>query len=103
VTKSLQQLEAEYLADTGMRPVVVAADHPQGALGYINPKTGRIEIYSGERFGSAARAEELFHYQQLKARGLLGKTEAEIGPKVIQEMEVEVEGMLRNAGFQPRR
>jgi len=33
----------------------------------------------------------------------VGKTEAEIGPKVIQEIEAEVEGMLRNAGFQPKR
>jgi hypothetical protein len=103
VTKTIHELEAEYLADTGRRPVVVAADHPEGALGHINPKNGRIEIYSGERFGPAARAEELFHYQQLKARGLLGKSETEIGQKVIQEMEEEVERMLRNAGFQLRR
>jgi hypothetical protein len=101
--KTLQQLEADYFKATGRRPVVLDADHPQGALGYIDPKTGHIELYSGERFGSAARAEELFHYQQLKARGLLGKTEAEIGPKVIQEMEQEVEQLLRNAGFQPKR
>jgi hypothetical protein len=102
--KTLQQLEADYVKGTkGRRPIVVDADHPQGALGYIDPRDGQIYIYSGERFGSAARAEELFHYQQLKARGLLGKTEAEIGPKVIQEMEVEVEAMLRNAGFQPKR
>jgi hypothetical protein len=45
----------------------------------------------------------LFHYQQLKARGLLGKTEAEIGPNLIQEIEQEVEGLLLNAGFQPKR
>jgi hypothetical protein len=101
--KTLQQLEADYFKATGRRPVVLDADHPQGALGYIDPKTGYIELYSGERFGSAARAEELFHYQQLKARGLLGKTEAEIGPKVIQEMEQEVEQLLRSGGFQPKR
>jgi hypothetical protein len=45
----------------------------------------------------------LFHYQQLKERGLLGKTEAEIGPNVIRDIEQEVEGLLRTAGFQPKR
>jgi hypothetical protein len=102
-TKTIAQLETNYFKDTGRRPIVLEDDHPQGALGSIVPKTGQIELYSGERYGSAPRAEELFHYQQLKDRGLLGKTEAEIGPKVIQEMEQEVETLLRNAGFQPKR
>lgn len=102
-TQTIQQLEADYFRDTGRQPVVLDADHSQGALGQIDPKTGRIELYSGERFGFAPRAEELFHWQQLRDRGLLGKTEAEIGSKVIQEIEQEVEVLLRNAGFQPRR
>ena len=33
--------------------MVLNVDHPQGALGHIDPKTGRIELYSAERFGSA--------------------------------------------------
>jgi hypothetical protein len=103
VAKTVQQLEADYIRATGTRPVVLDADHPQGALGFINPENGRIELYSGERFGPAARAEELFHWQQLSHRGLLGKTEADIGPNVIQEIEREVEGLLRNAVFQPKR
>jgi len=101
--KTLQQLEADYLKGTGRRPAVLDADHPLAALGHIDPKTGRIELYSGERFGAGARAEELFHYQQLKLRGLLGKTEAEIGSKVIQEIEQEVEGLLCRAGFRAKR
>ena len=95
--------QAEYFAVTGRRPVVLEVDHSQGALGYFNPKDSRIEIYSGERFGPAARAEELLHWRQLRDRGLLGMTEDEIGPKVIHEIEQEVEIMLRNAGFRPRR
>lgn len=103
VAYTLRQLEADYFKTTGMRPVVLDADHPRGALGYINPKNQRIELYSGERFGPAARAEELLHWKQLRDRGLLGKTEAEIASKVIQEMEQEVEQLLRDAGFQPKR
>lgn len=83
--------------------MVFDVDHPEGALGRIYPETSSIELYSGERFGSAARAEELFHYQQLEARGLLGMTEAEIGAQVIREIEAEVEDLLRDAGFRPRR
>jgi hypothetical protein len=101
--KTGQQLEADYFKAIGRRPLVLDDDHPQGALGSIYPKTGQIELYSGERFGSGRRAEERFHFQQLQARGLLGKTEAEIGQTIIQEIGQEVERLLRSAGFQPKR
>jgi hypothetical protein len=101
--RTVQQLESEYFRVTGRRPIVFDADHPMGALGSIYPDSGRIELYSGERFGPGARAEELFHWTQLGHKGLLGKTEAEIGPTVIQEIEQEVEQLLRIAGFQPKR
>jgi hypothetical protein len=103
VARILLQLEMEYFEETGKRIIVTDDDHPQGALARIDSKSGIIIIFSGERYGTAARVEELFHYRQLKARGLLGMTEEEIGSEVIDEMEVEVETMLRNAGFQPRR
>lgn len=101
--KTLQQLEADYFKATAKRPVVLDRDHPQGALGHIDPQTGNIELYSGERFGPGARGAELLHWKQLRDRGLLGKTEAELGAKVIQEIEQEVEQLLRDAGFQPKR
>ena len=101
--ESIRDLEAIYFADTRRRPLVLTEDHLAGALGYINPLNARIELYSGERYGPAARAEELLHYKQLKDRGLLGKTEAEIGIRVIAELEIEVETLLRQAGFRPRR
>jgi len=58
--------------------MVAGFEAPFDTLGYINPENGYIELYSGERFGSAARAEELFHFRQLKARGLLGTAEENI-------------------------
>ena len=86
----------------GERPIVLMLTIRKAPLATSTPRRPN-RLYSSERFGSAARAEELFHYRQLKARGLFGKTEDKIALDVNQEMETEVEGMLRNAGFQPKR
>lgn len=103
VARIIGELEDEYFRAIGQRPLVVDWDHPRGILGRINPKNGRIVLYSGERFGPGARAEELLHYQQLKALDLLDKTEDEIGPEMIGDLEKEVENLLRKAGFRPKR
>lgn len=103
LAKKLNALEKQYTKFSDRKPIVLQDDHVQGALGQFDPKTGQVYIFSGERYGSAARAEEMLHYFQYRKRGLIGKSESEIGDKVIFEVEKEVEEMLAKMGYRPRR
>jgi len=101
----LRELEARYIRETGLRIKVVPYDAPPiggrvGALGEFFPQTKEIVLYSGEKYGLGARAEELLHYFQIKGRGLLGK---KVSQRITQLVEDEVEILLRSIGFEPIR
>ena len=96
----IARIETQYARETGRRIIVVAEHGPGGALAEISTRNGQIIIYSGERYGQAARLEELLHYLQLQQRGWLGR---ELTRAEANLLEREVEQLLREAGLRPRR
>jgi RHS repeat-associated protein len=95
--KWFNQLLKEYEKTGKQIEYVESWQIPGGGRGIMRPKTEKIYVELEATQGTIA--EELYHYQQLKARGLLGKTEEEIGQKIIDEIEREAEKVLRCKGY----
>lgn len=101
--QTVAKLDRKYQQLTGQTVEVVAEPEPSGscALGEFFPESGRIVLYEGANhpLSLGAKAEELLHYFNYRARGLLGLTAEEIGDDEIKRMEVLVERCIEKCGF----
>jgi hypothetical protein len=71
--------------------------------GMFLPKTAQIVIFYAEENDLASLAEELAHYLQYKRQKLIGKTEEEIGEKLIDRNEAMMGDIMVSHGFRIRR
>lgn len=101
--RTVVKLERKYQLLTGQVVEILPGPEPSGsgALGEFFPESGRTVLYEAgkHQFSLGAEAEELLHYFNYRARGLLGLTAQEIGNETIKAMEVLVERSLQKCGF----
>jgi hypothetical protein len=84
-----------------------ASDHgfrfDRSVGGFLDPFIGQIHLFYCEEQNLAWKAEELAHYFQYKAQGLIGKTEEQIGAAAIDANESEIMQILQANGFRRQR
>jgi len=71
--------------------------------GFFDQDTAAIHLFYAEEMNLAYKAEELAHYVQCKQRHLIGKTDAQVGDEVFEELESEMVHIMESHGFEPIR
>ena len=98
--RELAVLEARYTrATNGLKPKVVPG-LPEGKPAWIDVETGQVFINNAvdPGFRAGYLAEELNHYFQLEAKGLIGAGKV-VPPAVEKALEAEVVQLVEKMGF----
>ena len=93
-------MEANYTkATNGLKPKVVPGV-PEGKPAWINVRNGQVFISDAvdPGFRAGYLAEELNHYFQLEAKGLIGPGKT-VSPAVEKALEAEVVQLVEKMGF----